>query len=130
MIKFWQAYNNFKVKGKNMLSDNEKKALQAQLEEIREYGAIDTGYYWEVFKKIDIAYMFKLLANAINYGAISKNLKRNDLMNYALDLYIDDINENDENDLRDFSNFNDCFMNFNTYTVELEKLEKNNGAEK
>lgn len=74
--------------------------------------------------------MFEILANAINYGAISKNLKRNDLMNYALDLYIDDINENDENDLRDFSNFNDCFMNFSTYTVELEKLEKNNGAEK
>ena len=27
-------------------------------------------------------------------------------------------------DLEDFSKFNDCFMNYSTYTVELEKLEK------
>ena len=48
-------------------------------------------------------------------------------------LNLEDMNNQDLKnniDLRDFSNFNDCFINFNTYTVELEKLEKNNGAEK
>lgn len=113
-----------------MLSDNEKKALQAQLEKIREDGVLNTGYYWEVFKKIDIRWMFDLLEDNINNGLIGSITKNNDLMNIALQIYVDDIDENDDNDLEDFANFNDCFMNYSTYTVELEELEKNNGAEK
>ena len=31
-----------------------------------------------------------------------------------------------ENDLEDFADFNDCFMNYSTYTVVLKELEKNN----
>jgi hypothetical protein len=36
------------------MNKNEKKALQAQLEDIKEYGVINTGYYWEVFEKTRI----------------------------------------------------------------------------
>lgn len=113
-----------------MLSDNEKKALQAQLEEIKEYGTLNTGYYWNVFKKIDIQWMFNLLEDNVQNGSIDKNVKNNTLMDMALQLYINDIDENDENDLEDFSEFNDEFMNYSTYEVTLEELEKNNGAEK
>lgn len=34
-----------------MISEKEKEALQAQLQEIKEYGTLNTGYYWDVFKK-------------------------------------------------------------------------------
>ena len=46
------------------------------------------------------------------------------LMNFALQLYVDDIDENNNNDLINFSEFNDEFMNYSTYTVELDELEK------
>lgn len=109
-----------------MLSDNEKKALQAQLEDIKEYGVINTGYYWEVFEKLEYPLMFGLLEDAINDGLISGNLKNGDLMNYALDLYIEQMDPKKEYDLKHFSKFNDCFMNFSYYTEVLEELEKNN----
>lgn len=109
-----------------MISEKEKKALQAQLEEIKEYGTLNTGYYWDVFKKIDIQWMFNLLEDNVQNGLIDKNIKDNTLMDMALQLYINDIDENDEDDLEDFSKFNDCFMNYSTYTVALEELEKNN----
>lgn len=108
------------------MSENTKKALQAQLKEIKEYGVVNTGYYWDVFKKINIQWAFNLLEENIQNGLINRNIKNNTLMDIALQLYIDDIDENDENDLIDFSNFNDDFMNYSTYTVELEELEKNN----
>ena len=108
------------------MSENTKKALQAQLQEIKEYGTLNTGYYWNVFKKIDLQWAFNLLEENIQNGLIDKNIKNNTLMDIALQLYIDDINEDDENDLIDFSNFNDEFMNYSTYTVEFEELEKNN----
>ena len=108
------------------MSENTKKALQAQLKEIKEYGVVNTGYYWDVFKKINIQWVFNLLEENIQNGLIDKNIKNNTLMDIALQLYIDDIDENDENDLIDFSEFNDEFMNYSTYTVELEELEKNN----
>lgn len=104
-----------------MISEKEKEALQAQLQEIKEYGTLNTGYYWDVFKKIDIQWMFNLLEDNGQNGLIDKNIKNNALMDIALQLYID---ENDENDLEDFADFNDCFMNYSTYTVELEELEK------
>ena len=108
------------------MSENTKKALQAQLQEIKEYGVLNTGYYWNIFKKIDIQWLFNLLEDAINDGLISRKLKNDELMHFALQLYIDDINENDEKDLKDFENFHDEFMNFSTYTDALEELEKNN----
>lgn len=108
------------------MSENTKKALQAQLQEIKEYGVLNTGYYWNIFKKIDIQWLFNLLEDAIQRGLIDKNIKNNMLMNFALQLYIDDIDENNNNDLINFSEFNDEFMNFSTYTIELEELEKNN----
>ena len=106
------------------MSENTKKALQAQLKEIKEYGVVNTGYYWDVFKKINNYWMFSLLEDAINDGLTGRKLKRDELMHFALQLYIDDIDENDENDLKDFEKFNDEFMNFSTYTIELEELEK------
>ena len=109
-----------------MLSDNEKKALQKQLEDIKEYGVVSIGYCWEVFKKLDHYYMFGLLEDAINDGLISGHLKRDYLMHYALDLYIEGIDPDNERDLKDFSKFNDCFLNFSYYTEVLEELEKNN----
>lgn len=108
------------------MNKNEKKALQAQLEDIKEYGVINTGYYWEAFKKLEYPLLFGLLEDAINDGLISGNLKNGDLMNYALDLYIEQMNPKEEYDLKHFSNFNDCFMNFGYYTEVLEELEKNN----
>lgn len=113
-----------------MISNNEKKALQAQLEEIKEYGVVNTGYYWEVFEKLEYPLMFGLLEDAINDGLISGNLKAGDLMNYTLASYIEKMNPEKEYDLKHFSKFNDCFMNYSTYTATLEELEKNNGAEK
>ena len=107
-----------------MISEKEKEALQAQLQEIKEYGTLNTGYYWDVFKKIDIQWAFNLLEENIQNGLIDKNIKNNTLMDMALQLYINDIDENDENDLEDFADFNDCFMNYSTYTVVLEELEK------
>ena len=108
------------------MSENTKKALQAQLQEIKEYGVLNTGYYWNIFKKIDIQWLFNLLEDAIQEGLIDKNIKNNMLMNFALQLYIDDIDEDDDKDLINFSEFNDEFMNYSTYTVELDELEKNN----
>lgn len=108
------------------MSENTKKALQAQLTEIKEYGVLNTGYYWNIFKKIDIQWLFNLLEDAIQGCLIDKNIKNNTLMDFALQLYIDDIDENNDNDLINFSEFNDEFMNYSTYTVELEELEKNN----
>lgn len=108
------------------MNKNEKKALQAQLEDIKEYGVINTGYYWEVFEKLEYPLMFGLLEDAINEGLISGNLKNGVLMNYALDLYIEQMNPKKEYDLKHFSKFNDCFMNFSYYTEVLEELEKNN----
>ena len=109
-----------------MISEKEKKALQAQLQEIKEYGTLNIGYYWDVFKKIDIQWAFNLLEENIQNGLIDKNIKNNTLMDMALQLYINDIDEDDENDLEDFADFNNCFMNYSIYTVELEELEKNN----
>ena len=51
-------------------------------------------------------------------------------MNYTLASYIEKMNPEKEYDLKHFSKFNDCFMDYSTYTATLEKLEKNNGAEK
>lgn len=109
-----------------MISDNEKKALQAQLEEIKQWGSRNVGYYWEVFKKLDIVYMFERLEDAINGGLLGGKLKITNLMDFALDWYIFGLFSDNEDDLEDFSKFNDCFMNYSTYTVVLEELEKNN----
>ena len=108
------------------MSENTKKALQAQLQEIKEYGTLNTGYYWNIFKKIDLQYAFNLLEENIQNGLIDENIKNNTLMDMTLQLYIDNIDENDENDLIDFLEFNDELMNFSTYTDALEELEKNN----
>ena len=45
-------------------------------------------------------------------------------MNYTLASYIEKMNPEKEYDLKHFSKFNDCFMNYSTYTATLEKLEK------
>lgn len=95
--------------------------MQAQLDEIRQWGSKNIGYYWEVFKKLDHAVMFERLQDAIDGG-----LKTDNLMDFTLDWYIFGLKSDDENDLEDFADFNDCFMNYSTYTVMLEELEKNN----
>ena len=108
------------------MNKNEKKALQAQLDEIRQWGSKNIGYYWEVFKKLDHAVMFERLQDAIDGGLLGGELKTDNLMDFTLDWYIFGLNSDDENDLEDFADFNDCFMNYSTYTVMLEELEKNN----
>jgi hypothetical protein len=109
-----------------MLNDNEKKALQAQLDEIKQWGSRNIGYYWEVFKKLDHAVMFERLQDAIDGGLLGGKLKTDNLMDFALDWYLFGLFPDNEDDLKDFANFNDCFMNYSTYTVVLEELEKNN----
>jgi hypothetical protein len=108
------------------MNKNEKKALQAQLDEIKQWGSRNIGYYYEVFKKLDTIVMFERLEDAINGGLLGGRLKTNNLMDFALDWYLFGLNSDDENDLEDFASFNDCFMNYSTYTVVLEELEKNN----
>lgn len=108
------------------MDKNEKKALQAQLDEIKQWGSRNIGYYYEVFKKLDHIVMFERLQDAIESGLLGGKLKTNNLMDFALDWYLFGLNSDDENDLEDFASFNDCFMNYSTYTVELEELEKNN----
>lgn len=106
------------------MNKKRKKALQAQLDEIKQWGSRNIGYYWEVFKKLDHAVMFERLQDAIDGGLLGGELKTDNLMDFTLDWYLFGLNSDDEDDLEDFSKFNDCFMNYSTYTVELEELEK------
>lgn len=102
------------------MDNNKKKALQAQIKEIQEEGVRNVGYWYGVFGELDISCLFELLADVICNNFFSREIKGSQLMDVALQSYIDDI----DLDLMDFAKFNTYFMNHRTYEAELNKNEK------
>lgn len=105
------------------MDNNIKIALQAQLKELQEEGILNAGYSYDIFKKLDTPWLFELVENEIQLGSIDKYIKTNDLQMIALQLYIDNLNLNDEDDLKDFREIHQYFNNLNTYNKVLKALE-------
>lgn len=105
------------------MDDNIKIALQAQLKELQEEGIFNAGYSYGIFKRLDIPWLLELIENEIQLGSIDQHIKTNDLQMIALQLYIDDLNLNDEDDLREFRELYQYFNNLNTYNKVLKALE-------
>ena len=110
-----------------MLSDNEKKAVVAFIEDIKERGVRDIGWWHDVLKNenFNLNWAFKLLQE--NHELIGD---KGDIKELALQLYVNDIDCDDELELYYFSKLVDYFIDNGVYYDTLEKLEKNNGAEK
>ena len=102
---------------------NIKIALQAQLKELQEEGIFNAGYSYDVFKKLNTPWLFELVENEIQLGSIDKYIKTNGLQMIALQLYIDDLDLNDEDDLKEFREIYQYFNNLNTYNKVLKALE-------
>lgn len=105
------------------MDDNVKIALQAQLKELQEEGVLNAGYSYDVFKKLDTLWLLELIENEIQLGSIDQHIKVNDLQMIALQLYIDNLDFNDEDDLREFRELYQYFNNLNTYNKVLKALE-------
>lgn len=105
------------------MDDNIKIALQAQLKELQEEGIFNAGYSYDVFEKLYTPWLFELVENEIQLGSIDKYIKTNDLQMIALQLYIDDLDLNDEDDLKEFREIYQYFNNLNTYNKVLKALE-------
>ena len=105
------------------MDDNIKIALQAQLKELQEEGIFNAGYSYDVFKKLDIPWLLELIENEIQLGSICRHIKVNDLQMIALQIYIDNLDLNDEDDLREFRELYQYFNNLNTYNKVLKALQ-------
>lgn len=105
------------------MDDNIKIALQAQLKELQEEGILNAGYSYDVFKKLDTLWLLELVENEIQLGSIDQHIKVNDLQMIALQIYIDNLDLNDEDDLREFRELYQYFNNLNTYNKVLKALE-------
>lgn len=105
------------------MDDNIKIALQAQLKELQEEGIFNAGYSYDIFKRLDIPWLLELIENEIQLGSIDQHIKTNDLQMIALQLYIDNLDINDEDDLREFRDIYQYFNNLNTYNKVLKALE-------
>lgn len=105
------------------MDDNIKIALQAQLEELQEEGIFNAGYSYDIFKKLDTLWLLELIENEIQLGSIDQHIKVNDLQMIALQIYIDNLDLNDEDDLREFRELYQYFNNLNTYNKVLKALE-------
>ena len=105
------------------MDDNIKIALQAQLKELQEEGILNAGYSYDIFEKLYTPWLFELIENEIRLGSIDQHIKTNDLQMIALQLYIDNLNLNDEDDLREFREIYQYFNNLNTYNKVLKALE-------
>jgi len=105
------------------MDDNIKIALQAQLKELQEEGIFNAGYSYDIFKKLDTLWLLELIENEIQLGSIDQYIKSNDLQMIALQLYIDNLDLNDEDDLREFRELHQYFNNLNTYNKVLKALE-------
>lgn len=105
------------------MDDNIKIALQAQLKELQEEGIFNAGYSYDIFKRLDIPWLLELIENEIQLGSIDQHIKTNDLQIIALQLYIDNLDINDEDDLREFRDIYQYFNNLNTYNKVLKALE-------
>lgn len=105
------------------MDDNVKIALQAQLKELQQEGVLNAGYSYDIFKKLDTPWLLELVENEIQLGSIDQHIKVNDLQMIALQLYIDNLDFNDEDDLREFRELYQYFNNLNTYNKVLKALE-------
>ena len=105
------------------MDDNVKIALQSQLKELQEEGIFNAGYSYDIFKKLDTLWLLELIENEIQLDSIDQHIKVNDLQMIALQLYIDDLDLNDEDDLREFRELYQYFNNLNTYNKVLKALE-------
>lgn len=105
------------------MDDNIKIALQAQLKELQEEGIFNAGYSYDIFKKLDTLWLLELIENEIQLGSIDQHIKVNDLQMIALQLYIDNLDFNDEDDLREFRELYQYFNSLNTYNKVLKALE-------
>ena len=105
------------------MDDNIKIALQAQLKELQEEGIFNAGYSYDIFKRLDIPWLLELIENEIQLGSIDQHIKVNDLQMIALQLYIDNLDFNDEDDLKEFRELYQYFNNLNTYNKVLKALE-------
>lgn len=104
------------------MDDNVKIALQAQLKELQEEGIFNAGYSYDIFKKLDTLWLLELIENEIQLGSIDQHIKVNDLQLIALQIYIDNLDLNDEDDLREFRELYQYFNNLNTYNKVLKAL--------
>ena len=75
------------------------------------------------FKRLDIPWLLELIENEIQLGSINQYIKTNDLQMIALQLYIDDLDLNNEDDLKEFREIYQYFNNLNTYNKVLKALE-------
>lgn len=105
------------------MDDNIKIALQAQLKELQEEGILNAGYSYDVFKRLNIPWLLELVEEEINLGSFDRGINSGDLQMIALQLYIDNLDFNDEDDLKEFRELYQYFNNLNTYNKVLKALE-------
>lgn len=106
------------------MNEELKKALQTQIKDIQNEGVREIGYSYNALNKLDITWLFELLADKINEGFFGKKISGSDLITIALQSYIDDIDLEDELDLIDFSHFNNCFFNYNRTYKKIYEAEE------
>jgi len=108
------------------MNDNVKIATQAQLKELQEKRVYSFGYSNDVFKKIDIPLMLELVEKEIQMETIDGYINSDTLQPKALQLYIDNLDLNNDEDLEEFRDIYQYFNNTNTYYNTLNALEENN----
>lgn len=106
------------------MNEELKKALQEQIKEIQNEGVRNIGYSYNAFKKLDINWLFELLADNVNEESISQGIKGYQFADIALQAYINDIDLDDDLDLIDFSHFSNCFFNYNRTHKKIMEIEE------
>ncbi len=104
-----------------MLSDNEKKAIIAFIEDIKEHGVREIGYWYSILKDKDFDLDWTLTLLQKEKDLIGD---KGDIRDLMLQLYIDDIDYDDELDLYYFSKLIDYFIDKSAYYDTLKELEK------
>lgn len=108
------------------MNDNVKIATRAQLKELQEKGIYRFGYSVDVFKRIDIPLMLELIEKEIQTETIDEYINSDTLQPKALQLYINNLDLNDDKDLEEFRDIYQYFNNTKTYYNTLNALEENN----
>lgn len=101
-------------------------ATQAQLKELQEKGVRSFGYSNDVFKKIDIPLLLELVEREIQMETINGYMDSDTLQPKALQLYINNLDLNNDKDLEEFRDIYQYFNNTNTYYNTLNALEEDN----
>ena len=108
------------------MNDNVKIASQAQLKELQEKGVYNVGYSNDVFKRLDILLLLELVEKEIQMETINGYINSDTLQPKALQLYINNLDLNDDKDLEEFRDIYQYFNNTNIYYNTLNSLEENN----